>query len=265
MKFKKLLGMFLVCVLGLVMIGGCSSQKPFEIRDITMSEAAKMMDEKQTFVLLFERDNCPFCSAMNEYIEKTKGEHPDLLVYRVDATSFELYRENEGDTTLISNSDDGKELLRRFPYYLYTPAIYLIKDGNPLSVGVGFDESKGTISVWDTGSTIQWDQSQPEDLYSFIAKGQASAAASENTENKDDAENQAPAQNQEDQSSTENPEEANPEGEGEAQPEDGTEAPVEGEPETDASVSEEEWDGGSEEDINYDQEVIEGQEDNPEQ
>lgn len=184
MKLKKLLSLFVVLGLGMMMAAGCASRKPFEIRDITMSEAASKMDEKETFVLMFERDNCPYCQALNDYIEKTKGEHPDTVIYRVDATSFELFREQEGDMALISNSDDGKELLKRFPYYLYTPAIYLIQEGVPTQVGVGFDETNDTVSVWEVTSTINWDQAEAVNVWDFIARGQAQDAQNSNlTEN----------------------------------------------------------------------------------
>lgn len=258
MKLKRAISSLVVLFLGLFMIAGCSSQKPFETKDVSMSEAAQMMDEGQTFVLLFERDNCPFCSAMNEYIEKTKKEHPGLTVWKVDATSFEMYRENEGDMTLISNTDDGKALLSRFPYYLYTPAIYLIKDGVPESVGVGFDESKGTVSVWDTNSTIQWDQSKPEDLWTFIEKGQPQQklAADQGQDQKTDE--SKPEQDQKQDSSLQQPhEESVPEQE---EPPVEAEAPVtEEEPVIDESAVVEESDGAAEEETVYDESVIEPQ------
>lgn len=163
----------LVCSLMVLTLGACASGQPFEIKDISMKEASQMMDDKETFVLLFERDNCPFCAALNDYIEKTKSEHPNLVVYKVDVTDFELYREQEGDMTLISENEQGKELLKRFPYYLYTPALYLIKDGKPVQAALGFDENNGTVSLWDVNSTIQWDQAAQEDVWKVIENGQA--------------------------------------------------------------------------------------------
>ena len=245
MKIRKLLSMVLSLVLGMVLISGCSSQTPFEIKDITMSEAASMMDEKQTFVLLFERDNCPFCNALNEYIEKTKGEHPNLTVYKVDPTSFELYREKEGDMTLISNTEDGSLLLERFPYYLYTPAIYQIKDGEPVRVGVGFDDSKGSVSIWDTTSTINWDEAKTEDVWSYIEAGQPLSDKSGEKTKSEDGKTDEDSKSEEDAQNDDASQEENPE-EGEPVSDDASEAPVEGEDTSAESVSNEEWDGGSE-------------------
>lgn len=168
-----------------------------------------------------------------------------------------MYRENEGDMTLISNTDDGKALLSRFPYYLYTPAIYLIKDGVPESVGVGFDESKGTVSVWDTNSTINGinQAGRSVDLY-WKGQPQQKSAADQGQDQKTDE--SKPEQDQKQDSSLQQPhEESVPEQE---EPPVEAEAPVtEEEPVIDESAVVEESDGAAEEETVYDESVIEPQ------
>lgn len=148
---------------------GCSQQTPFTMSDINMDQLASMMDNKETFTLLVERDNCEFCQAMNEYIEQTKAEHPGVAVYHLNTTDFELYREQEGDMTLISETDQGKAFLERFPYFLYTPAIYKIEEGVPVNAAFGYDEARHTVSQWAPDSTIDWNTSKPVDVWEFLS------------------------------------------------------------------------------------------------
>lgn len=166
---QRLFGCLLM-VLALL-FAGCSSpqqQGPFEMEDISMEQLSQKMDAKETFTLLVERDNCPFCVAMNSYIEETKADHPGIHVYRLDTTGYELYRENEGDMTLISSTEDGQAFLARFPFFLYTPAIYKIQEGRPVEAGIGYDEARHSVSLWNTTSTIDWNAARPVDLWEFL-------------------------------------------------------------------------------------------------
>ncbi len=169
MNWKRLIKIFAAFCLTLTFAACAGEQRaPFEIRDITMDEVAQKMDGGETFTLLVERDNCPFCAALNEYMEETKDEHPGITVYRLDTTDFELFREQEGDMTLISTTDQGQAFLSRFPYFLYTPAIYRIQDGKPIDVGVGYDESRQAVSLWNVDTTIDWNQSKPIGVWEFL-------------------------------------------------------------------------------------------------
>lgn len=164
-------------LMGLILCIGmsaCSTSgtKAFEIKKIDMSELQTMLDEKQTFTLLVERDECTFCAAMNSYIEETKAEHTGLVVYEIDITDFHLMREQEGDMTLISDTEDGKAFLKVFPYFLYTPTMYHIVDGEPVQAGIGYNETDGTFNIWDVDSTIDWDTSAAESVWLFIEEGQ---------------------------------------------------------------------------------------------
>lgn len=157
-------------------MAGCSEKKtmePLEIHDLDMAELEAKMNDKETFTLLVERDNCNFCQAMNTYIEQTREEHPgDYNVYRLNTTDYQLYRENEGDMTLISSTEDGQKLLTLFPYFLYTPAIYKIEEGKPVDCGIGYDESRHTVSTWGVDSTIDWNQARQVDLWEYLAADQ---------------------------------------------------------------------------------------------
>lgn len=162
----------------LAVLAGCSapaSQKPFEISDISMDELSQKMDEGESFTLLVERDSCNFCQSMNVYLEKTKDEHPGIQVYRLNTTDYELYRENEGDMTLVSSTPEGQAFLARFPFFLYTPAIYKIQDGRPVEAGIGYDEARQSVSVWNTDSTIDWTAARPVDLWDFLAEAPGSS------------------------------------------------------------------------------------------
>lgn len=178
-SFKKA-GLLALALMLLLSLFGCStpmSSQPFAIEDITMEQLEKKMDDKETFTLLVERDECNFCNAMNAYMDETKDEHPGIHLYKLNTTAFELYRENEGDMTLISSTEEGQAFLARFPYFLYTPAIYKIKDGKPVDAGIGYDESRHTVSNWNVDSTIDWNAAKPVDLWSFLSEPAKAAPA----------------------------------------------------------------------------------------
>lgn len=149
---------------------GCSSKAstPFEEEEITLSELEEKMDNKETFILLVERDSCPFCEALNLYIDQTKDQYGDVHLYKLNTTNYELYRENEGDLTLVSTSSEGQAFLSRFPYFLYTPVIYKIQKGQPIDAGVGYDSNRHTVSNWDVDSPIDWNQAKPVELWTFL-------------------------------------------------------------------------------------------------
>lgn len=59
----------LVLCIGLV---GCSSKTPFEMKEITATQLQKKLDKKESFVVIVERDNCPYCEAIQKYIKKQR-------------------------------------------------------------------------------------------------------------------------------------------------------------------------------------------------
>lgn len=174
---KKIMALLLVVLS--VAAAGCfgSSKKPFELIDISMSELDQKMEEGNTFVLLVEREGCAFCKAMNEYMDQTSQEHPDTVVYHLDTTDYELYREEPEALTLASSTEDGKRLLEIFPYFLYTPALYSFEDGKPIRGAFGYDEEKNTVSLWNLDSSIDWNSAQAVPVWSFIDSAQPGDSA----------------------------------------------------------------------------------------
>lgn len=174
---KKIKLVLAACLISLLAAcsqnGGTYTEVP-----VTMSEVSEKMDNGESFVLLVEREECPFCEALKEYIESTKDDlKQDVTVYVLDSTNFELMREQEGDMTLVSETPDGQALLSRFPFFLYTPTAYEIKDGTPVEAALGFDQSNGTFSLWDVNSTIDWDSAQPVDVWEFLSRPAANQPA----------------------------------------------------------------------------------------
>ncbi|WP_276886081.1 hypothetical protein [Allobaculum stercoricanis] len=172
--FKKLISTTMACAV-LFSFTGCANgqdaNKELEIKEINMEVLQEMIADKETFTLMVERDNCPFCNSMNTYLEETKADHKGQYnVYRLDTTDYELYREAEGDMTLISSTEEGKQFLSIFPYFLYTPSIYKIEEGLPVDVGIGYDEANYTISNWNVDSTINWEQARPIDVWTYLAQ-----------------------------------------------------------------------------------------------
>lgn len=169
MKLKKtLLALFLVPVL---LLSACSMQRSeFTMTDVTVQDVKDMVAAGDTFLLLVERDGCDFCQAMNEYIEETKAEHPEVHVFRLDTSDFDLVKENAEDKTLISDKEEGKEWLKLQPYFLYTPAIYRYENGKSDEAAIGFNVATNEISLWNTTSTIDFDTAKTEGLWEFLER-----------------------------------------------------------------------------------------------
>lgn len=163
-KMYKFVCMLMACLF----MAACSNQPAYTQTDITMDQLEQKIADKESFVLLVERDNCPFCEAMNQYIQETKKDHPGVEVFRLDTTDFELYKQNKEDKTLVSESEDGKALLKLLPYFLYTPAIYQYENGVTNTAGIGYDQSNHTVSRWDTTSTIDFDTAEEVDVWTFL-------------------------------------------------------------------------------------------------
>lgn len=163
-KFLSILCTFALLI-GLV---ACSSQEPFQREDITAKQLQKKIDKKASFIFMVERDGCAYCKKLNKYIEKTQDEHKGLKVYVLDSTDFGFEKENEESKQLISTTDDGQILLDIAPYFLYTPAIYVIKKGKVDQVGVGYNEQNATVALWDNDSTVDFNSAEYEEFWDFI-------------------------------------------------------------------------------------------------
>lgn len=155
----------LVLCIGLV---GCSSNTPFEMKDITATQLQKKLDKKESFVVIVERDNCPYCEAIQKYIKKTKDEHPNLVLYKIDTTEYGFTKMNDGSNQLQSSTKDGKILLDMAPYFLYTPTMYVIQKGEAKHVASGYSETDHTVSLWDVDSVIDFENADTQDFWEFL-------------------------------------------------------------------------------------------------
>lgn len=164
---KKIINVLLACLLGFSIVA-CSSEDAFKEEDITMDEILEKMDAKEDFVVIVERDGCTFCEAIQEYIEESKDEHPGITLYKLDTTDFELQKETEESTTLVSTTTDGKNFLKIAPYFYYTPTIYKFTNGEITDCGVGFSKSLKTINLWDLDSTPDLENADTQDFWKFI-------------------------------------------------------------------------------------------------
>lgn len=164
---KKFLS--ILCTFALLIgLAACSSQEPFQREDITAKQLQKKIDKKASFIFMVERDGCAYCKKLNKYIEKTQDEHKGLKVYVLDSTDFGFEKESEESKQLISTTDDGQILLNIAPYFLYTPAIYVIKKGKVDQVGVGYNEQNATVALWDNDSTVDFNSAEYEEFWDFI-------------------------------------------------------------------------------------------------
>ena len=160
--FKAMMAVCLACVLS-----ACSKPQ-YTQTDITVDELIEMEEKGEDFILLVERDQCPFCEALNEYIQETKQDHPDVKVYRIDTTNFDLKKVNQEDKTLVSTSEEGQKFLKEIPYFLYTPAIYRYEDGVAKDAGLGFGTQDQTVSLWDVDSTVDFDTAKTVPVWDYL-------------------------------------------------------------------------------------------------
>ncbi|EOS61833.1 hypothetical protein C815_00421 [Firmicutes bacterium M10-2] len=167
---KKLKNLLFAGVIGFALclgMVGCAADHTYKQIDVTMDEVEQKIKDGDTFNLLVERDNCPFCEQLNEYIEDTKENH-GVTVYRLDVTDFEFKREKEEDTTLISDHADGKKFLETFPYFLYTPTIYKIDEGEITEAAIGYNSEQEEMSLWNVDSTIDWDKADTIGVWEYL-------------------------------------------------------------------------------------------------
>ena len=165
---KKWLKIAVTFVLACTLVG-CSQTSAYEEISVTMDEILEMSERQEDFVLLVERENCPFCEDMHEFLNKSKQEHPGIKVYVLDVTNFKFKK--EGDT-LTSETKDGEAFLKLFPYFLYTPSIYEIRSGEAVQVGVGFNATLQEINVWDVDSVADFHRADSQNVWKYIEGAQ---------------------------------------------------------------------------------------------
>ncbi len=146
----------------------CKQNEPYQEIEITVEELKEKIENKETFNVMVIRDNCEYCNALHEYIEQTKEEHPNIILYTIDSTNFD-FKKNEDTGLLDSNTEDGQYLLSLAPYFLYTPTIYSFDQGEIVTTGIGFNDFYKTVSIWDNDSSIDFSQAQTVEYWEFIS------------------------------------------------------------------------------------------------
>lgn len=164
---KRLISFLMVFVLTFSLVG-CSNKEPFTREEISATQLKKKMDDQASFIFMVERDGCAFCKKLNKYIEKTQDEHPGIKVYVLDSTDFGFEKESEDSKTLVSTTKDGNILLNISPYFIYTPAFYVVKKGKVKKVGVGYNEQNATVALWNNASTVDFETAKYEEFWDFI-------------------------------------------------------------------------------------------------
>lgn len=164
---KKILTILCASILCLSLFG-CQQKTPFQEKSLTASQLQKKIDKKQSFIVIVERENCPYCEALNKYIKETKDEHPNLVLYKIDTTKYGFTKKDEDSKQLTSSTKEGKTFLNIVPYFYYTPTLYVIQKGKPKHAGIGYDEQTKSISLWDVDSPIDFDSADTQEFWEFL-------------------------------------------------------------------------------------------------
>lgn len=158
----------LLCLLVGLSLLGCQKSEPYQEIPITMDELKEKIENKETFNVMVIRENCDYCDALHTYIEETKDEHSNIILYTVDSTDFDFSKDEETGM-LNSATEDGQYLLSFAPYFLYTPTIYSFDQGEIITTGIGFNDYYKTVSIWDNYSTIDFSLAETVDFWDFIS------------------------------------------------------------------------------------------------
>lgn len=162
--FKKVVSLLLCCTF---FLSGCVQNKEYEEIEITYEELQEKINNKETFVVEVYRENCPFCEKVANYVEETKQEHPNVVLYRLDCTDWELKTSEDGES-LLADSETGKKFLEAYPGFYYTPTFYAFKDGEALTTAVGFSELSVSVSIWNVQTVVDFTEADMQDFWDFI-------------------------------------------------------------------------------------------------
>lgn len=167
-KIVKWIGCLWMAVFMACLWSGCQKAEFKEV-DVSAHEVESMIEKKESFKLLVEKENCPFCEQLNAYLDENKAGQ-SVTVYRIDTTNFEFMRTNAEDTTLVSDTEEGQTFLKLFPYFLYTPTIYTIEEGKVIDAAIGFNGDHDTMSLWNVDSSIDWDKAEEIGVWEYLEK-----------------------------------------------------------------------------------------------
>lgn len=144
------------------------AKEPYQQIELSYNELKGKMDKKDSFYFMVVRDGCDFCESLYAYIDQTKDENHGVILYTVDITDYDFSKEEEGSKKLKSDTEEGKYLLSLCPYFLYTPSIYQVKDGEIVSSAIGFSDVNKTVSLWDLDSFIDFDEAETVNFWEYL-------------------------------------------------------------------------------------------------
>lgn len=117
---KKIL-CILICLCTLTLTG-CSSyerdENPGEVRTITVDELQKMIDQEESFAVVFTQPSCEYCEEMHIMLDNYILDH-NILLYEVVL----------GDAPEQDRAAMLKQIRKTFVGLDNTPTLYYVKDG----------------------------------------------------------------------------------------------------------------------------------------
>lgn len=129
MRKRICLGVLTVLVFSLI-LGGCTQEKNEELKQneeamlkqgervlISLEEMEEKMKNKDSFVVVFTQEGCPYCEEFYQLFDEYKKEHP-LRIYDVDLTAEKA-----------SPEENLVIIHQYFPAFSKTPGIYYVKKG----------------------------------------------------------------------------------------------------------------------------------------
>lgn len=166
---KRWIRMILSCSMIALLCACGANKEPFEIKSITWEEINTKREADERFLVMVIRDNCPYCKKAEEYINESKEEHPGYVLYQLDTTKYELYKESEEAKHLSAKTEEGQQFLEMAPGFFYTPTFYAFEDGDITECAIGFEPDTLRVNVWPHADVvIDFDQAQQEDIWDFI-------------------------------------------------------------------------------------------------
>ena len=129
-----------------------------------VNEMVKLINDKETFVVFFSFEECPYCNAIMPYVNKA-AEDADMYVGYIDTRSNPEWTNNmeiDGYDKVVKyfgdhlpEDEDGKD-------HLYTPDMYFIKNGEVVA------RHDGVVEGADD-PTVPLTSSQEENLMKILA------------------------------------------------------------------------------------------------
>lgn len=146
---KKIIALLMV----LVLMSGCqvNSSKRFRQKEISYQKLTQKLENKDSFIVLIGKEDCPFCRQLESYLKKTKKDHQGLIYY------FDVHQADQS-------------FLKWFPGYFYTPTIYVIKKGKPVTSAQGFIEDDHQMLEWDVDTKVDLESAKRVEVWDFLEK-----------------------------------------------------------------------------------------------